>query len=107
VITDTLEKSRLTRRTGAPGRWRKSSRSVTPPSGACCAPSVCSASEATIKLSRDPLFVEKVRDMVQLYPAPPDRALVLSVDEKSQLQALDPTASILPMTVRLARALHV
>ncbi len=52
----------------------------------------------TFKLSRDPLFVEKVRDIVGLYLAPPDRALVLSVDEKSQIQALDRTAPILPMT---------
>ena len=52
----------------------------------------------TFKLSRDPLFVDKVRDVVGLYLAPPDRALVLSVDEKSQIQALDRTAPILPMT---------
>ncbi len=52
----------------------------------------------TFKLSRDPLFVDKVRDIVGLYLAPPDRALVLSVDEKSQIQALDRTAPILPMT---------
>ena len=52
----------------------------------------------TFKLSRDPLFVEKVRDIVGLYLAPPDRALVLSVDEKSQIQALDRTAPVLPMT---------
>jgi transposase len=52
----------------------------------------------TFKLSRDPLFVEKVRDIVGLYLDPPDRALVLSVDEKSQIQALDRTAPILPMT---------
>jgi transposase len=52
----------------------------------------------TFKLSRDPLFVEKVRDIVGLYLAPPDRALLLSVDEKSQIQALDRTAPVLPMT---------
>jgi transposase len=52
----------------------------------------------TFKLSRDPLFVDKVRDIVGLYLAPPDRALVLSVDEKSQIQALDRTAPIVPMT---------
>jgi len=51
----------------------------------------------TFKLSKDPLFIEKVRDMVGLYLAPPDRALVLSVDEKSQIQALDRTAPLLPM----------
>src|SRR5271170_1721495 len=51
----------------------------------------------TFKLSRDPLFIEKVRDIVGLYLAPPDRALVLCVDEKSQIQALDRTAPILPL----------
>jgi transposase len=51
----------------------------------------------TFKLSADPLFVEKVRDIVGLYLAPPDRALVLCVDEKSQIQALDRTQPLLPM----------
>jgi transposase len=52
----------------------------------------------TFKLSADPFFVEKVRDVVGLYLNPPDRAVVLSVDEKSQVQALDRTQPILPMT---------
>src|SRR3972149_5660785 len=43
----------------------------------------------TFKLSKDPLFIEKVRDIVGLYLNPPDRALVLATDEKSQIQALD------------------
>jgi transposase len=51
----------------------------------------------TFKLSTDPLFIEKVRDIVGLYLAPPARALVLSVDEKSQIQALDRTQPMLPM----------
>jgi len=51
----------------------------------------------TFKLSKDPLFIEKVRDIVGLYLNPPDRALVLCVDEKSQIQALDRTQPILPM----------
>jgi transposase len=51
----------------------------------------------TFKLSTDPLFIEKVRDIVGLYLNPPDRALVLCVDEKSQIQALDRTQPILPM----------
>ena len=51
----------------------------------------------TFKLSTDPLFIEKVRDIVGLYLAPPERALVLSVDEKSQIQALDRTQPMLPM----------
>ena len=49
------------------------------------------------KLSQDPQFEEKVRDIVGLYLHPPDRALVLCVDEKSQIQALDRTAPILPL----------
>jgi len=51
----------------------------------------------TFKLSKDPLFIDKVRDIVGLYMAPPDRALVLCVDEKSQIQALDRTQPLLPM----------
>jgi transposase len=49
------------------------------------------------KISNDPKFEEKVRDVVGLYLDPPDRALVLCVDEKSQIQALDRTAPILPL----------
>ena len=51
----------------------------------------------TFKLSRDPAFSEKVHDIVGLYLSPPDKALVLSVDEKSQIQALDRTQPGLPM----------
>ncbi len=51
----------------------------------------------TWKLSKDPHFIEKVRDVVGLYLDPPERAVVLCVDEKSQIQALDRTAPILPM----------
>jgi transposase len=51
----------------------------------------------TFKLSKDPLFIEKVRDIVGLYLNPPDKALVLCVDEKSQIQALDRTQPILPL----------
>ena len=50
----------------------------------------------TFKLSADPFFIEKVRDIVGLYLDPPDRALVLCVDEKSQIQALDRTRPLLP-----------
>ena len=53
--------------------------------------------QETWKLSRDPLFVEKVRDVVGLYLDPPERAVVLCVDVQSQIQALDRTAPILPM----------
>jgi transposase len=51
----------------------------------------------TFKLSTDPYFIEKVRDVVGLYVAPPDRALVLCVDEKSQIQALDRSQPLLPL----------
>ena len=51
----------------------------------------------TFKLSRDPHFVEKLRDIVGLYLNPPEHAIVLSVDEKSQIQALDRTQPGLPM----------
>jgi transposase len=51
----------------------------------------------TFKLSRDPAFVDKVRDVVGLYLNPPDRALVLCVDEKPQIQATEGTAPVLPM----------
>ena len=49
------------------------------------------------KLSNDPLFVEKVVDVVGLYHNPPERAVVLCVDEKAQIQALDRSQPVLPM----------
>jgi transposase len=59
------------------------------------------------KLSKDPQFIDKVRDVVGLYLDPPERAVVLCVDEKSQIQALDRTAPILPMLPGTpARASH-
>jgi transposase len=51
----------------------------------------------TFKLSQDPLFIDKVRDIVGLYLVPPDKALVLCVDEKSQIQALDRSQPLLPL----------
>jgi transposase len=51
----------------------------------------------TFKLSRDPLLIDKVRDIVGLYMNPPDHAVVLCVDEKAQIQALDRSQPILPM----------
>jgi transposase len=51
----------------------------------------------SFKLSNDPFFIEKVRDVVGLYLNPPDNALVLCVDEKSQVQALERTQPMLPM----------
>ncbi len=52
----------------------------------------------TFKISTDPYFVEKVRDIVGLYMNPPENAIVLSIDEKSQVQALDRTQPLLPMS---------
>jgi transposase len=51
----------------------------------------------TFKFSADPQFIEKVRDIVGLYLNPPERAIVLSIDEKSQVQALDRTQPLLPL----------
>lgn len=56
----------------------------------------------TFKLSNDPQFIEKVRDIVGLYLDPPANALVLCVDEKSQIQALDRTQPVLPMALGVA-----
>ena len=53
--------------------------------------------DARTKLSSDPQFVEKVRDIVGLYLNPPDRALVLCVDEQSQIQAIDRSQPIFPL----------
>ncbi|MFZ0377764.1 MAG: IS630 family transposase [Solirubrobacteraceae bacterium] len=53
--------------------------------------------QETWKLSKDPQFIEKIHDICGLYLNPPERAVVLAVDEKSQIQALDRTAPILPM----------
>jgi len=52
----------------------------------------------TFKLSKDSQFIDKVRDVVGLYLDPPERAIVLCVDEKSQVQALDRLQPLLPMT---------
>jgi putative transposase len=60
----------------------------------------------SFKLSTDPFFVEKLRDVVGLYLNPPDKAVMLSVDEKSQIQALERTQPMLPMGVRLHRRRH-
>lgn len=53
----------------------------------------------TFKISTDPFFIDKVRDVVGLYVAPPDNALVICVDEKSQIQALDRTQPLLPLSI--------
>lgn len=53
--------------------------------------------QGTFKLSRDPKFIEKVQDVVGLYLNPPDKAVVISMDEKTQVQALDRTQPMLPL----------
>jgi transposase len=58
--------------------------------------------QETFKLSSDPLFVEKVRHIVGLYLNPPLKAMVLCVDEKSQIQALDRTQPLLPLAPGIA-----
>ena len=58
--------------------------------------------QETFKLSTDPLFVEKTRDIVGLYIDPPVKAMVLCVDEKSQIPALDRTQPILPLALGMA-----
>jgi len=61
----------------------------------------------TFKLSTDPFFVEKVRDVVGLYLSPPEKAIVLCVDEKPQVQALERTQPVLPMApARTERPTH-
>ena len=63
--------------------------------------------QKTFKLSPDPLLIDKVRDIVGLYLSPPERAIVLCVDEKSQIQALERTQTILPMQPgRIERRTH-
>src|SRR4051795_6501632 len=59
--------------------------------------------QETWKLSKDPQFIDKVRDVVGLYLNPPDAAVVLCVDEKSQIQALDRTAPVLPVMPGVAQ----
>src|SRR6476646_1460509 len=58
---------------------------------------ICSRGGETFKFSTDPELDAKVRDVVGLYLNPPDKAVVVCIDEKSQIQALDRTAPILPI----------
>ena len=91
------------RRTGARARWRarracRRRRSVRIWRAFGLQPH----RQETFKLSTDPLFVEKVRDIVGLYLDPPLKAMVLCVDEKSQIQALDRTQPMLPLAPGIA-----
>ena len=85
------------RHTGRRGRWRPGWPPQSAVSRIWRAFGLQPHRQETWKLSRDPQFIEKVRDVVGLYLDPPERAVVLCVDEKSQIQALDRTAPILPM----------
>ena len=60
----------------------------------------------SFKLSTDPFFVDKVRDVVGLYLNPPDHAVVLCVDEKSQVQALERSQPLLPLGLGYAEGVH-
>src|SRR5580698_3880480 len=86
------------RPTGACVRWRPVRRSARP---RCFGSGRSTSSQPhrveSFKFSNDPDFAPKVRDIVGLYLHPPDKAIVLSVDEKSQIQALDRTQPILPL----------
>ena len=95
---DAGDARRRTRRTGRRGRWpREVGLTQTAVSRIWRAFGLQPHRQETWKLSKDPQFVDKVRDVVGLYLDPPERAVVLCVDEKSQIQALDRTAPILPM----------
>ena len=59
--------------------------------------------QRTFRLSNDPFFVEKVRDIVGLYLNPPDKAVVLCVDEKTRIQALQRHQPVLPMGLGYAQ----
>ena len=85
-------------RTGLPGRWPgQTGMSQSAVSRIWRAFGLKPHIVQTWKLSTDPQFIDKVRDVVGLYMSPPENALVLCVDEKSQIQALDRTAPCLPM----------
>ena len=96
VVTLTLETTPAAPPTGPPAPWPSARASARAPSIESGEPLLSSRTK-TFKLSKDPLFIEKVRDVVGLYLKPPDKALVLCVDEKSGIQALDRTAPLLPM----------
>ena len=93
----TLESSPRMPRIGAPARWPSVRAEPERDPRIWRAFALQPHRSETFKLSTDPLFVEKVRDIVGLYLNPPDQALVLCVDEKSQVQALERTQPLLPM----------
>ena len=104
---DAGDARRRTRRTGRRARWpREVGLTQTAVLRIWQAFGLQPHRQETWKLSKDPLFIDKVRDVVGLYLNPPERAVVLCVDEKSQIQALDRTAPILPMLPGHPRARH-
>ena len=88
----------MARRTGARAPWRRASASI---ARRCAESGGITASSPwrveTFKLSNDPRFEEKLVDVVGLYLNPPERAVVFSFDEKTQVQALDRTQRSLPI----------
>ena len=89
-------------RVRAHARWREAQLSQSTVSRVWRAFGLQPHRTETFKLSTDPLFIDKVRDIVGLYLNPPAKALVLCVDEKSQIQALDRTQPILPLAPGVA-----
>ncbi|ETZ41141.1 integrase core domain protein, partial [Mycobacterium avium MAV_120709_2344] len=107
LITATLETTRLMPRTGRRARWPSIWLSQSMVSRVWRAFGLAPHKQDSWKLSKDPLFVQKVRDVVGLYLNPPERAVVLCVDEKTQIQALNRTAPVFPMLPGTpARASH-
>ncbi len=85
-------------RTGPNGNWPARSASPRPACTASGGPSGCSPWRTEdAKISPDPLLIDKIRDVIGLYLAPPANAVVFAVDEKPQIQALQRTAPVLPM----------
>src|SRR4051794_13505335 len=88
---------RARRRTGAAEQWQRQGVSHCSVQRVWAARGLKPHRIRTFKLSKDPKFAHKVQDIVGLYMDPPEHALVLSVDEKSEIQALDRTQLGLPM----------
>ena len=110
-VAEVINRALQTKPTDGSTQWSARSSllppgSPKPPFTAGCRPSQSSRTGRShtaprkpdgYKLSTDPFFVEKVRDIVGLYLNPPDKAMVLCVDDKTQIQALDRTQPLLPM----------
>ena len=98
IVEATMQTTPRMRRSGAYARWRRRKGSVRRRCSESGRSTNCSRIESrSFKFSNDPEFARKVRDIVGLYMNPPDKAMVLSVDEKSQIQALDRTQPSLPL----------